>query len=496
MARLSGLVLALGAGLLLPLGLAPFDFAWAPLLGLGLIFARIATRPGAVAVLAEGYVFGLGYAGLGVYWIYHSIADYGGGPLAAVLATGMLVAAFALLPMAALWLGWWSGAGHVARRALLALPLAWLLVEWLRSWLLTGATWLSIGYSQIDTPLAHLAPLLGVYGPGLALALLAGALAWWLPRPRPVRLALPLAAAAGLLLVASLLERDWTRPVDAPVSVAMLQGNISQDRKWDPDARPEILAEYLRLSRAAFGDDLIVWPETALPVYYHQAANWLEQLAGQAAAAGSELVLGAPAASGAARYNAVAVPGATPQFYYKRHLVPFGEYVPLRGIAGGVLDFVGTPLGDFDAGRRATPLQAAGQALGVSICYEVTFGAEVADALPAARLLLNVSNDAWFGASTAPWQHLQMARMRALETGRAMIRATNTGVSALIDARGRVQVSGPLFERAVVRGSVQPRAGATPYVRWRDWPMALMALAGMLGLLAWRWREAGRHRRG
>jgi len=490
MRRLIGPALALAGGLLMALGLAPFSLAWAPVLGLGIVFVRVARMRRTRAVLAHGYCFGLGYAGLGVYWIYHSIADYGGGPLAAVLATSTLVALFALIPMSALFIGWWAGAGQAGRRVLLALPLAWLLVEWVRSWLFTGATWLSVGYSQIDTPLAHFAPLFGVYGPGLGVALLAGTLAWWLLRPRSARVALPVAATVGLTLGGVALERDWTRPMDGPVTVAMLQGNIAQDRKWDPDERGAILAEYLRMSRAEFGQDLIVWPETALPVFYHQAREWIDRLAAQAAAAGSSIVLGAPVAAEGGLYNAVAVPGEAPQFYYKRHLVPFGEYVPFRDVAGGVLDFVGTPLGDFNAGTRADPLQAAGHALGVSICYEVTFGDEVADALPAAEILLNVSNDAWFGASTAPWQHLQMARMRALETGRPMIRATNTGISALIDPKGRIAVEGPLFERAVVRGTVRPHVGVTPYGRWRDWPMAVFALGGTVLLGATRWRRA------
>jgi len=158
--------------------------------------------------------------------------------------------------------------------------------------------------------------------------------------------------------------------------------------------------------------------------------------------------------------------------------VPFGEYVPFRDLAGGLLDFVGTPLGDFSAGVSAEPLSAAGHPVGVSICYEITFGRLVADSLPEATILLNVSNDAWFGDTTAPWQHLEMARMRALETARPLVRATNTGVSALIDPQGRVTLSGPLFQQGVLEGEVQPHEGLTPYLRWRDWPMA-----GMSGLV-------------
>ncbi|RZU97817.1 apolipoprotein N-acyltransferase [Spiribacter vilamensis] len=493
MRRLINLPLALVAGALLALGFAPFGQALAPVAALAIIFSRLTTIGTLRGALATGYVFGLGYAGAGVYWIYHSIADYGGGPLAGVVATAVLVALFALIPMIALVSGWWVGGGNRLRTPLLALPLAWIGVEWIRSWLATGATWLSLGYTQIDTPLAHLAPVFGVVGVSLAVVMTAGAIAAWLAQPGTRRFALALGIALATVSVGLALDRDWTVPIDEPLSVSILQGNIGQARKWDPDERGAILGEYLQMTRDRFGDDLIVWPETALPVFYQQATRWIDPLAREAADAGSSLVIGAPVARDENRYNAVVVPGDPPQFYEKRHLVPFGEYVPFRDIAGGVLDFVGTPLGDFSAGQSAAPLRAAGHDLGVSICYEVTFGAEVADTLPAADLLLNVSNDAWFGASTAPWQHLQMARMRALETGREMIRATNTGVSAFIDSRGAVRQAGPLFESAILSATVQPRAGTTPYVRWRDWPMAALSMIGIAGLwLTGGWRRPGR----
>ena len=196
-------------------------------------------------------------------------------------------------------------------------------------------------------------------------------------------------------------------------------------------------------------------------------------------------MLGAPAAdpAGAGLFNAVVVPGQSTAFYYKRHLVPFGEYVPFRDWAGAVLNFVGTPLGDFNAGTSAAPLQAAGHAVGVSICYEITFGAEIAAALPAAELLLNVSNDAWFGDSPAPWQHLRMARMRALELGRPLLRATNTGASAIIDTRGQLHAQTQLFATTTLTGEVQPHQGLTPYARWRDWPVVAVASVGLLALM-------------
>ncbi|MDR9432244.1 MAG: apolipoprotein N-acyltransferase [Spiribacter sp.] len=479
------LLLAFAAGLVMALGFAPHSFAWAPLLGLAIIFALSLAAHSWMQVIALGYGFGLGYAGLGVYWIYYSIADYGGGPLAAVLATSVLIALFAVIPMSALILGWLAGRRHGPALAMLAFALAWTLVEWVRSWLLTGATWLSVGYSQIDTPLASLAPIFGVYGPGLAVALLAASLGGWLLQPLSLRCWVPLAMGLVAALGGLLLERDWSAPSGEPISVALIQGNIEQARKWDPDERSAILAAYFRQSREAFGNDLIVWPETAVPVVYQQAQNGLERLANDAAKAGSQVIAGAPVAepAGAGIFNSVAVLGEPSAFYHKRHLVPFGEYVPLRDVAGGILDFVGTPLGDFSAGSSAAPLQAAGHQIGVSICYEITFGAEIADALPVAEILLNVSNDAWFGRSSAPWQHLEMARMRALEMARPLLRATNTGVSAIIDSRGDVITTTALFTTTQLQHEIVPRQGETPYMRWRDWPIAGVSSIGWLAIL-------------
>ncbi|UEX78774.1 apolipoprotein N-acyltransferase [Sediminicurvatus halobius] len=485
--------LALAAGLLMPLGLAPVGLAWAPFAGLAVIFAVVCAAPWRRAALAA-YLFGLGYAGLGVYWIFIAVGEYGGGLLAASLVTPLFVALFALLPLAALLLGRLLGRGRPAVTTLLALPLAWILVEWVRSWLLTGATWLSIGYSQLETPLSGLAPVLGVYGVGLAIAPVAGALAWWLLSPLSLRLLAPALLALLVFGVGLLLPGRWTEPVGERLEVALIQGNVSQDQKWLEANRDRTLEHYIDTSREHFGRDLVIWPETAVPAFFHQVRDsHLAPLAEEARAAGTTLLVGAPVAdvAGEGLFNAVVSLTDPPAFYYKRHLVPFGEYVPLRDAFGGVLDFVGAPLGDFNAGTDPSPLPAAGRRIGVSICYEVTFGAEVAEALPAAELLLNVSNDAWFGDSFAPWQHLEMARMRALETGRPMLRATNTGVTALIDHRGRLRTVGPLFEQAVVTGTVQPHQGATPYVRWGDWPVVGVVAAGLLvvGPLAGRRRK-------
>lgn len=473
--------LALLAGLIMPLGFSPFGFGPLAILGLALIFAIVTADPRRTPK-GPAYLFGLGYAGFGVYWIFISVSQYGGGPLAAALVTPLFILLFALYPLAALALGRVLGKDRDAVTVLVTLPLAWVFVEWVRSWLFTGATWLSIGYAQIDAPMASVAPVFGMFGLSLISALIAGQIAACLALRGPLRF-VALIPALALYFGPAAIANDWTEPTGEPRSVLLIQGNIPQDQKWLAENRLDTLRAYAETTRRHFGTDLIIWPETAVPDFYHQVReDFLQPLAADAQAAGTDIVTGVPVVDIArkAAFNAVTVLGDPQRFYYKRHLVPFGEYVPFRDLLGGALDFVGAPLGDFTAGTEATILYAAGIPLGVSVCYEITFGNEIADALPEAQVLVNISNDAWFGDSLAPYQHLEMARMRALETGRPLLRATNTGITAFIDYRGQVTARAPMFEAATLAGSVQPRTGATPYVGWRDWPVACFAALGLL----------------
>jgi apolipoprotein N-acyltransferase len=479
-ARIGRYLAALAAGIAMALAFAPFNLSWLAVAGLTVIFYLIATsRPRDVWGL--GYVFGLGYAGLGVYWIFVSISRYGGGLVPASLATPVFVALFALLPMLALWLGRWLGRDRVSWSTALTLPLAWVAVEWVRSWLFTGATWLAVGYSQIDQAVAALAPVTGLFGISLMVALLAGALAACAVNPVRLRMAW-LAVVVVVYFGSGALERiQWTQPDGEPLAFAMVQGNVPPDQKWQAAERRETLRYYTARTREHLGKPLVIWPETAVPAFYRRVRDgWLAPLAAEADAAGTDVITGIPRVDDQRNlYNAVMVLGQPERAYRKRHLVPFGEYVPFRGWLGGVLDFVGAPLGDITPGDEATLLAAAGVRIGVSVCYEVTFGDEVADTVPEAGLLLNVSNDGWFGDSSAPYQHLQIARMRSVETGRAMLRSTNTGITAVIGADGRVRQRAPMFQRAVLSGQVQPRTGATPYSRWEDWPVVAIILAGL-----------------
>ncbi|MDQ2694091.1 MAG: apolipoprotein N-acyltransferase [Pseudomonadota bacterium] len=486
-----GLALILGA--LLPLAFAPFGF-WllAVVLPAGLLWLWEGITPRRAAW--RGWLFGLGLHGVGVSWIYISLHRYGHAPAAfAALTTLLLILYLALYPAAVGWLlgRFFPRPGPV--RYLLAAPALWTLLEWVRSWLLSGFPWLSPGYSQIDSPLRGLAPLLGVFGVGWALLLSAGLLLI-LMRGRQWRwgalLALLWAGGWGLDQI------PWTRPAGAPLRVALVQGNIDQNQKFQSGQVQRTLGLYLELSDGVPRPDLIIWPETAVPVYYDNAVDgFFAPLAQRARQAGVDYLIGVPAGSrdSGVFHNAVVSVGSAHGFYHKRRLVPFGEYLPLRWLLMFFRDFVDIPLGDFTAGGVDQPLlQAAGQPLGMSICFEAVFGSEIRRSLPAARLLVNVSNDAWFGDSLAPHQHLEINRMRALEAGRWLARATNTGITALIDQRGRIVVRGGQFVATVVEGNLQPRRGATPYVRFGDAPV--VALAGLgLGLAFYlslsRWRQ-------
>ncbi len=481
--------LALIAGLALPLAFAPLS--WWPLAVAAcalLLWSWEDAAPGRAAW--RGLLFGLGSFGAGISWVYISLHSFGDAPLPfAILANLILILAMSLYPAAVGWLAVRLAPRPRAVRRLLLAPAVWGLGEWLRSWLLTGFPWLSLGYSQIDAPLVGLAPVLGVFGVSWAVWLSAGLLVGLLRGPSRQQtsvLAVGLLSlwlgAWGLGLIA------WVAPAGEPLQVSLVQGNIAQDRKWRSDQVRGTLTHYTELSlEATPNSDLIIWPESAVPLLYEEAEeSFFRPLASYARKTDTDYLIGIIAGSWDDRIfrNGVVSLGGSHGFYYKHHLLPFGEYLPLRRLLAFFRDFVDIPMSDFTPGAAyQEPLRVKGVPVGVSICYEAAFGEQIRRALPEARLLVNVSNDAWFGRSLAPYQHLEIARMRSLETGRPMARATNTGVSALIDARGRVTARSELFKTQVLRGEVQPMTGMTPYGRWGDWGVvAMLAVGVLLGL--------------
>jgi len=467
---------ALGVTAFAPLGWYPV--ACVSLLLLFAIWQQDTPR----RALRHGLLYGLGFFGTGISWVFVSVHHYGHVPVAGAVPVTLGLVLFLSLYPALL--------GYLLKRYLpqpgwaalvLAFPAGWALAEWLRGWLFSGFPWLSVGNSQVDSPLAGFAPVLGVFGTGWLVALSAALLLAALQnRQRVASVGLLAALWSGGLLLGPV---SWTTPRGEPIDVALVQGNVAQQDKWQPDKLLDSLTRYTDMSFSLEGVDLIVWPETAIAAFYDQVSdNFIPFLEEKLQASGATLLTGIPVLErdNWEYFNGVISLGGERAFYYKRHLVPYGEYLPLRWLFGTTLDALAVPNADFSSGIEHQPLlQAAGYPVATSICFEVVFGEEMIQALPEAAMLVNVSNDAWFGRSLAPFQHLEMARMRARETERPMLRATNTGISALIDHRGRITARSEQFVPAVVTGVVQPRQGATPYVRYGNVPVVLLC-AGLL----------------
>jgi len=470
-------VIALLAGAATVLAFAPVGFYPLALASFAVLIHRW-MRAAPRACFWSGFAFGLGLFGGGVSWVYVSLSQFGGMPAPlAGLATFLFCAFIALFPAAAGWLQARVPAADGVR-ACLIIPSAWTLFEWLRGWILTGFPWLSAGYAATGWPPQGYAPVLGVYGLSFVTLSLAGIL-WALITRKKILAFVALFAVLGA--GQALRTVDWTAPLGDPVHAALLQGNIEQEMKFRPERYARIVETYAGLAEQTSAR-LIILPETAVPRFYDRVEP--EVLARFDAAAkrnGGDLLLGVAYREAQDRdYNSVVTLGTAPrQAYHKVHLVPFGEFVP-PGF-GWVLHVLQIPLSDFSRGSpEQAPLAVAGQRVAVNICYEDAFGDEIARQLPEATLLANVSNVAWFGDSLAPSQHLQIARLRAIETGRMHLTATNTGVTAAIDRDGRVLAQLPQFAAGRLEISAQGYAGATPYVRLRDWPTligALLALA-------------------
>lgn len=478
---------ALGA--LAVLGFAPFYWFPLTILALAGLFHLWNNTSSAKQAALDGFAFGLGLFGTGASWIYVSLHDFGGMPLAAaVAATALFCGLLALFPALAGGLQGRFKTTPDTLRLMATIPALWALSEWLRGWVLTGFPWLAVGYSQVpSSPLSGFAPPLGVYGVSLASALCAGALVLLVKgkQRRRVAIMITLVLCSGW----ALRQVQWVEVSGTPTTVSLLQGNIEQDIKWRPEKARATLQTYADLATASQGK-LILMPETALPMFISDVPPfYLDQLKALAQKRGGDVVFGAPEEGVPGEYfnSAFSLGSAPTQTYRKSHLVPFGEFLPLRPLLDWVLNILHIPLSDFSRGAEVQrPMAVAGQKLAVDICYEDVFGEEIIRQLPQATLLANLTNDAWFGHSIGPWQHLQIAQMRALESGRAMVRATNTGVTAIINQRGEVVQLAPTFTTTVLEGEVQAFQGSTPFVRFGNLPALLLMV--LLLIAAWRFR--------
>ncbi len=457
-------------GAAMPLGFAPFGWSLlVPLLLLPLLFVCLITSPRDAR--AHAFWFGFGMFLTGTYWIYISVHVYGQAALwiALLLMVGLALIMAAIISIA----GWLiSRLSHGEPSLLLFVaPAAWVLAEWLRGWVLTGFPWLALGYGQIDLPLAGWAPLLGVYGVSFMLMISITALLVMLTSTGKLRI-VALAAVVIPWLGGGLLQRvEWTAPSGAPIVSTIIQAGVSQDQQWRPETLLPIMQFYARSTASVPDSELIVWPEVAIPSVDDRVESFISAMEDSAYRNGQSVLFGIlersfEQTSAGRVYNSVFIVGGDErQAYRKRHLVPFGEYFPVPASVRAWMKMQNLPHSDLAAGAPVQPLLVArnGAKLAVAICYEDAYAAEQLYALPEASLLINVSNDAWFGDSIAPHQHLEIARMRALEVGRFVIRSTNTGISAFIDADGQLLQTGLQFEPQIMTSEVQPRQGLTPY---------------------------------
>jgi apolipoprotein N-acyltransferase len=487
------LAAAFAAGACLNLAFAPFGWWPIAVLAPAALFALIRGLPSRRAGWT-GAAFGAGLFSFGTYWLYTCLHVFGLVPLwLTIVLQAALIVLMSTYYAALCYLAnrFWLKPG--ATRAWLVLPVLWVLLEWLRGWALSGFPWLSLGYAMIDSPLRGWAPLFGIYGVTWAAATIAVALNVMLMPAVPVaRRLIALGGGITLLLIPSLLSRhEWTLAAGSPVAVAAVQGAVPQGQKWQANSLQSTMMRYSSLTADAWGARLIVWPEAALPVLANDIPDYLRRLRVQGQMHGADFAIGLVNYQPQTKQfrNGLLVVSDAGGWYYKRHLVPFGEYFPVPPFVRSWMRLMSLPYDDITPGGEQQPtLSAAGQKLGLTICYEDAFGSQQLKVLREATVLINATNNAWYGDSTAPHQHLQIARMRALEAGRYLVRAANDGITAAIGPHGEIIARLPQFQQGVLRAEVRPMTGLTPYARLGNYPVVIGG-GLLLALAVWRRRR-------
>ncbi|MBC7786787.1 MAG: apolipoprotein N-acyltransferase [Methylophilaceae bacterium] len=488
------LIMAFLLGTISVLAFAPYYFYLIPIFTLAGLFYLWQESSSTKQAAKLGFMFGLGLFSIGIYWIYISLHDFGGMPWwMAGFATFVLCAFLSLFPATVAFLS--KRCGHL----LLSIPVFWALSEWVRSWIFTGFPWLTLGYSQVPgSPLVGFMPIIGVYGVSFITVLIAGLIALCFNHTKPERLKTFIAIVIIALVGGLLKLTSWTNPIGLPLSVALLQGNVGQDIKWSPETAEHTLQTYLSMAEQSHAK-LIVLPETALPMLANQIPeqsilafkNHALKNQGDILIGAVEGILKANQTEPNAYFNSLLSIGTAPaQTYRKSHLVPFGEFIPLKNVFGWIYrDWLNIPLSDLSRGGLQQPMLLSGQQVAINICYEDVFGEEIIHQLPQATLLVNASNDAWYGDSFAAYQHLQFSQARAIETGRTMLRATNTGATAMINPQGEVLAHAPHFSQTTLNVMAQGYGGVTPYIRWGNVPIISFLLLAASGLFIRAWKH-------
>ena len=488
-------LIALSSGLIGVFAFAPFNYwplSYVSLLGL----IWVIKTPQKSTALFSAFLWGLSFFTFGVNWLHVSIYQFGDAPLMlSYLLVVVLAAYLSLYPLLFAYLV----RRFQVQRAMLY-PVLWTLTEFLRGWVLTGFPWLQFGYTQIDSPFAGIAPIFGVTGLTFFVmfvsAVIFNGVSALLTVPRKVNVAV---ANALILAVVAVLAGYASKAkyvqenADKAVNVTLVQGNIEQNLKWDPNYLYQTMENYGRLIGSNLGKtDLIILPEAAFPTYENSIQPFFNMLQSMAEKANTEVMIGTiyQDESVGKLLNSIVVVGnknapyelQTTNRYNKHHLVPFGEYVPLESLLRPLGSVFNLPMSAFQSGDFIQkPLSAKNLNFTAAICYEIILGAQLQKNLVAnSDFIVTISNDAWFGNSIGPWQHLQMAQMRALEFGKPVIRATNTGITAFINAQGKIVAQAPQFVETVLTHNMAPTEGKTPYAVLGDTPLFILSAAFFL----------------
>lgn len=479
------ILLAVSGGALV-YAFAPYSLWWVTLFCPAILYTfLIRTAPD--KALLYGFIFGVFFFGFGVPWTYNSIHEYGHAPVAlSALLSGLLVTVLAIFVSLTSYV--FSKSRFNDRLNILsAISYAslWTLFEWIRSWIFTGFPWLLLGHAHHSSPIKAIIPVFGTYGATFITLLFSCFLVITLLGNNHQRFLSALSSVIIILSLIVLYPVSWTHESSEKLNVALMQANIPQEMKWDRSNHPYILEKYMSMSKGYYDADIIVWPETAIPTYYSMVKDtYVKELINQTEGHKAEFLIGVfkrDSIDGEI-YNAVMTLDKKPDFYKKQHLVPFGEYIPLRSLTTFFENYIQVPMSDLSRGQGRPLLKLGQYYVGTSICYEAVFGNEIIKALPEAQFLINVSNDAWFGESAAPHQHLEIARSRSIETGRYLLRATNTGISAVIDPYGNVLNKSAQFQEDIITAQISPVAGVTPFSKWGNWGIITL-LFGVIFLI-------------
>lgn len=434
----------------------------------------------------RGWLFGIGLFGAGSSWVYVSLHVYGQANV--LVAGGLTLGLILLMAVFPAVIGYLLARffpGNNLSKYILVFPALWVLLEWVRTWFLTGFPWLLLGYSQINSPLRGFAPVLSVFGVSWA-AVLTSSLIFILILTRRFKIIFYCLLLLILLWTTAyrLNTFVWTKPNNQAIQVSLIQGDIPQEIKWQAKQAEDSFDLYKNLTAKNLKSQLIIWPEAAITLSPEEVPSHIAELNQLLKPRRIALITGIPLVENGNYYNAMIAIGAGNGSYRKRHLVPFGEYMPLRSLLEWLDHYLLIPMSDFSRGaKNQPPMTVHGIPISGSICYEIAFPTETREGLHESQIVIVVSDDSWFGESIAPAQHTQMAQMRALETGRYVLMGTNNAITAIIDSRGKVQAFAPPFQQAVLTGKVQPMVGSTPWVRMGIYPILFGLL--LLVIIGW-----------